>query len=152
MDQTNNNFIKQSDSKNDMKKLNNLLLLFAFLPIFFTACTSDPEPQLVATYDKGVLIVNEGNFTSGDGEITHYNPETEEITNSLYQSANGVILAAYIEHLRVFGENAYIVDSNQGGAKVVAVDKASFREKGRVEGLEIPRDVAVAGKIGRAHV
>ena len=129
-----------------MKKLNNLLLLFAFLPIFFTACTSDPEPQLaVATYDKGVLIVNEGNFTSGDGEITHYNPETEEITNSLYQSANGVILAAYIEHLRVFGENAYIVDSNQGGAKVVAVDKASFREKGRVEGLEIPRDVAVAG-------
>ena len=128
-----------------MKKLNSLLLLFAFLPLFFTACTSDPEPQLtVDTYDNGVLIVNEGNFFSGDGEVSHYDQETGEMTNNLYQTVNEVILAAYIEQVRVFGENAYIVDSNQGRAKVVAVDKASFREKGRVEGLEIPRDVAVA--------
>ena len=128
-----------------MRKLNNLLLLFAFLPLFFTACTSDPEPQLtVDTYDNGVLIVNEGNFFSGDGEISHYNQETGEVTNSLYQTVNGVVLAAYIEQVRVIGDNAYIVDSNMGGAKVVAVDKLSFREKGRVEGLEIPRDVAVA--------
>ena len=128
-----------------MKKLNSLLVLFAFLPIFFTACTSDPEPQFaVDTYDNGVLIVNEGNFFSGDGEITHYNQETEEIINSLYQTVNGVVLAAYIEKVRVFGEHAYIVDSNMGGAKVVAVDKATFREKGRVEGLDIPRDVAIA--------
>jgi hypothetical protein len=129
-----------------MIKLNNLLLLFAFSPLFFTACTSDPEPQLaVDSYDHGVLIVNEGNFYSGDGEITHYDQETGEVTNNLYQSSNGVVLAAYIEQLRVSGDNAYIVDSKQGGAKVVVVDKATFREKGRVEGLEIPRDVAVAG-------
>lgn len=128
-----------------MRKLNNLLLLFAFLPLFFSACTSDPEPQQTAdTYDNGVLIVNEGNFFSGDGEISHYNKETGQVTNNLYQTVNGVILAAYIEQVQVFGDNAYIVDSNMGGAKVVAVDKATFREKGRVEGLEIPRDVAVA--------
>ena len=129
-----------------MRKLNNLLLLFAFLGLFLSACTSDPEPQLtVDTYDNGVLIVNEGNFFSGDGEISHYNKETGEVTNNLYQTVNGVVLAAYIEQVRVFGDNAYIVDSNMGGAKVVAVEKASFREKGRVEGLEIPRGVAVAG-------
>src|SRR5690606_21574441 len=129
-----------------MKKINCLLLLFAFLPFVFTACTSDPEPQLtVDSYDNGLLIVNEGNFFSGDGEISHYNQETGEVTNSLYQTVNGVVLAAYIEQVRVIGDNAYIVDSNMGGAKVVAVDKLSFREKGRVEGLEIPRDVAVAG-------
>src|SRR5690554_3377594 len=129
-----------------MRKINNLRLLFSFLPLFFTACTSDPAPpQTIANYDHGVLVVNEGNFFSGDGEISHYDPETEEITNGLYQAVNGVVLAAYIEQVRVFGENAYIVDSNMGGAKVVAVDKASFQEKGRVEGLEIPRDVAVAG-------
>lgn len=128
-----------------MRKLNNLLLLLAFLGHFFSACTSDPDlPPNIASYDHGVLIVNEGNFFSGDGEISHYNKETGEVTNNLYQAMNGVVLAAYIEQVRVFGENAYIVDSNQGGAKVVAVDKASFREKGRVEGLEIPRDVAVA--------
>lgn len=127
-----------------MRKLNNLVLLLAFLPLLFVACTSDPAPpQAIVSYDHGVLIVNEGNFFSGDGEITHYDPETDQVTNSLYQAVNGVVLAAYIEQVRVFGENAYIVDSNQGGAKVVAVDKASFREKGRVDGLEIPRDVAV---------
>ena len=127
-----------------MKKLNNWLLLFALLPLLFSACTSDPQPQQTFdTYDKGVLIVNEGNFFSGDGEISHYNIETGQVTNNLYQAVNGVVLAAYIEQVRVFGDNAYIVDSNMGGAKVVAVDKATFGEKGRVEGLEIPRDVAV---------
>lgn len=129
-----------------MKKFNHLLLLVSFLPFAFAACTSDPEPEILqTTYDNGVLIVNEGNFLSGDGEITHYNPETEVITNSLYQTVNGVVLAAYVEQVRVFGDKAYIVDSNQGGAKVVAVNKETFKEEGRVEGLEIPRDVAVAG-------
>ncbi len=128
-----------------MRKLNNFLLLFAFLGLFLNACTSDPAPpQTSVAYDHGVLIVNEGNFFSGDGEISHYNKETGKVTNNLYQTVNGVVLAAYIEQARVFGENVYIVDSNMGGAKVVAVDKASFQEKGRVEGLEIPRDVAVA--------
>src|SRR5690606_9895544 len=108
-------------------------------------CVNDQEPSsLETTFDKGVLIINEGNFFSGDGEITHYDPVTEELTNNVFQHANGVVLAAYIENLRVFGDKAYIVDSNQGGAKVVAVDKASFVEKGRVTGLEIPRDLAVA--------
>lgn len=129
-----------------MKKINNLLLLISFLPFLFTACNSDSEPiPQATTYDSGVLIVNEGNFLSGDGEITHYEPETEEVINNLFQTVNGVVLAAYIEQVRVIGDNAYIVDSNQGGAKVVAVDKATFDEKGRVEGLEIPRDAAVAG-------
>lgn len=128
-----------------MKKLNHLLLLFAFSALFFTACTPEPDlPPNIVSYDHGVLIVNEGNFFSGDGEISHYNKETGEVTNNLYQAVNGVVLAAYIEQVKVFGDNAYIVDSNQGGAKVVTVDKATFREKGRIEGLEIPRDLAVA--------
>lgn len=129
-----------------MKKLNHLLLLLFFLALASTACTSDDTPPpLIVTYDEGVLIVNEGNFFSGDGEISHYNPETGEVTNHLYQTVNGVVLAAYIEQVRVFGDHAYIVDSNMGGAKVVAVDKATFREVARVEEVEIPRDVAVAG-------
>ncbi|MEX2594730.1 MAG: DUF5074 domain-containing protein [Anditalea sp.] len=129
-----------------MKKINYLVLLFGISATLFMACGNELEPSLSAgTYDHGVLIINEGNFFSGDGEITHYDPMTEEVTNNLYQKVNGVVLAAYIEQVRVFGDKAYIVDSNQGGAKVVAVDKASFVEKGRVEGLEIPRDVAVAG-------
>lgn len=129
---------------NPMKKIKYLLLLLGVAVAVFTSCDNDPEPLVPGTsYDNGVLIVNEGNFFSADGEITHYDPVAEEVTNNLYQTVNGVILAAYVEQVGVFGETAYIVDSNQGAAKVVAVDKASFKEKGRVEGLEIPRDVAV---------
>ena len=127
-----------------MKKINYLFLLLGITAAIFTSCNNDPEPRVPGTsYENGVLIVNEGNFMSADGEITHYDPLTEEVTNNLYQTINGVILAAYIEQVRVLGETVYIVDSNQGAAKVVAVDKASFKEMGRVEGLEIPRDVAV---------
>lgn len=133
-----------------MKKITNLVVLLKISAILFMSCGNDPEPDITdaAAYDKGVLIVNEGNFFSGDGEITHYDPDTEEITNNLYQKANGVVLAAYIEQVRVFGDNAFIVDSKEGAAKVVAVDITSFEETGRTEGLEIPRDVAVAeGKL-----
>lgn len=127
-----------------MKKISYLFLLSAITAVLFTACTNDPEPSVPdISYDSGVLIVNEGNFFSADGEITHYDPVTEEVTNNLYQTVNGVVLAAYVEQARVFGETVYIVDSNQGAAKVVAVDKASFKEAGRIDGLEVPRDVAV---------
>jgi hypothetical protein len=126
-----------------MKNTYRKLLLGLLLPLFI-ACGTDPDPILKGTtYDHGVLIINEGNFSSGDGEITHYDPITEELTSDLFQTVNGVILAAYIEQVRLYGDKAFIVDSNQGAAKVVVVDKASFVEKGRVEGLEIPRDVAV---------
>lgn len=127
-----------------MKKTN-FRFLIAFLFPLFLACSNDPVPSPVeTTYDHGVLIVNEGNFFSGDGEITHYAPDTEVLTQNLFQTVNGIMLAAYIEQVRVQGEQVLIVDSNQGAAKVVVVDKVSFEEVGRVEGLEIPRDVAVA--------
>jgi hypothetical protein len=129
-----------------MKRFKNLVLLLIPFAFFCLSCGNGPEPDYsdTTTYDKGVLIINEGNFFSGDGEISHYDPQTEEITNNVFQKVNGVVLAAYIEQVRVFGDKAYIVDSNQGAAKVVAVDKTSFVEKGRIKGLEIPRDVAVA--------
>ena len=130
-----------------MKKIDHLFLFLTGLSAaLFMACSTETVPSFSApTYDKGVLIVNEGNFLSGDGEISHYDPDTEVLTNNLYQEANGVVLAAYIEELRIFGEKAYIVGNSNGTAKVVAVDKASFAETGRVEGLEIPRNLAVAG-------
>lgn len=127
-----------------MKK-SNFRFLIAFLIPLFLACNNDPVPtHAETTYDHGVLIINEGNFFSGDGEITHYAPDTEVLTQNLFQTVNGIILAAYIEQVRIHGDHALIVDSNQGAAKVVVVNKASFEEVGRVEGLEIPRDVAVA--------
>jgi hypothetical protein len=126
-------------------KQTDLRFLIAFIFPFFLACSTDPVPATLETkYDHGVLIINEGNFLSGDGEITHYDPITETLTPNLFQTINGFILAAYIEQVRIHGEEAFIVDSNQGAAKVVVVNKATFEEVGRVEGLEIPRDVAVA--------
>src|SRR5690606_15373144 len=128
-----------------MKTLNQSLLLFGFSALFFTACTPEPDlPPYIVGYGHGASSVNEGNCISASGDVSHYNNGTGQVTNHRYPAVNGVVLAAYIEHVRVFGDNAYIVGSNQGGAKVVAVDKATFTEKGRIEGLEIPRDLAVA--------
>lgn len=127
-----------------MKKTD-VRFLIAFIFPLFLACNNDPVPTPAeTTYDHGVLIINEGNFFSGDGEITHYDPNTEDLTPNLFQTVNGIILAAYIEQVRIQGDHAFIVDSNQGAAKVVVVNKATFEEVGRVEGLEIPRDLAVA--------
>lgn len=129
-----------------MKKIDHLFLwLTGLSAVLFMACSTETVPSFSApTYDKGVLIVNEGNFLSGDGEISHYDPDSEVLTNNLYQEANGAVLGAYIEELRIFGEKAYIVGNSNGTAKVLAVDKATFEETGRVEGLEIPRNLAVA--------
>lgn len=124
--------------------MKNRFTLFILFFLLIAACTESTEPLDPAkSYDHGVLIVNEGNFFSGDGEVTHFDPMTGDLTNNLFQTTNGVVLAAYIEQLRVIGEQVYIVDSQQGAPKIVVVDPASFREKGRVTGLEIPRDVAV---------
>src|SRR5690606_16933118 len=128
---------KTAQKQKTIINMKSSFLFLSFFTLIFIACTEDPEPlPLENSYDHGVLIVNEGNFFSGDGEISHFDPLSGEVTNNLFQQSNGIILAAYIERLRVYGEHVLIIDSQQGAPKLLIVDPATFIEKGRVTGLE----------------
>ncbi len=52
--------------------------------IFFTSCDPEkPVPAPAGAYEKGVFVINEGNFTKGNGAITFYNSDTKHVETDI---------------------------------------------------------------------
>ena len=97
-----------------------LLILF----VFVSSCHKDRTPDLPTS--TGVYIVNEGNFNFGNGEITFYNPNTNQVTNNLFQSANGYSLGDIAQSMFIKDSIAFIVVNNS--QKIEVVKLPSFRK------------------------
>jgi DNA-binding beta-propeller fold protein YncE len=123
-------------------KFNQLLGAFLLNIILFSCSNSDPEQPLGA-YEQGVLIMNEGNFGTNDGEIYHLDPITLEVKKNVFESENLRPFAGLLEDMVPANGNLYLV-SNTG--KVEIVDAGTFKSLGAVSGgLDQPRSLAVVG-------
>jgi DNA-binding beta-propeller fold protein YncE len=97
-----------------------MLILIAFA----SSCHKD-KPQVLPT-GTGVYIVNEGNFNFGNGEISFYDPNTNETSNNLFQSVNGYSLGDVVQSMYIKDSIAFIVVNNS--QKIEMVKIPSFRE------------------------
>lgn len=125
-----------------MKNLR-LLGYLLTLSIFIYSCDSGGNERPLGEFEKGLLIINEGNFTPRDGEISHYNFNTGEVSQNIFESVNNRPFAGLIQDLVEFEDYFYLV-ANTG--KVEIVNKNTFQSLGSVEGddLNIPRSAIVA--------
>lgn len=115
-----------------MKKNYLLLILIAFI----SSCHKDKTPDLPA--GKGVYIINEGNFNFGNGEVSFYDPNTNAVTNNLFQSANGYSLGDVGQSMFIKDSIAFVVVNNS--AKIEVVKLPSFQSI---------RTIAIAGSSPR---
>lgn len=123
-------------------KFNQLLGIFAFSIILISCNDSDPEQPLGA-YEQGILIMNEGNFGTNDGEVYHLDPTTGTLTPTIFEAENLRPFAGLLEDMVPENENLYLV-ANTG--KVEIVDAGTFKSVGAVSGeLDQPRSLAVVG-------
>jgi YVTN family beta-propeller protein len=131
-----------------MKKNSLQILLAMFMLAVGFGCDSNsgetPEPQ--GQFERGVLVINEGNFGSNDGEVFHYDPENEEVTADIFEKTNNRPFAGLIQNMVEAEGRLYLV-ANTG--KVEIVDAADFSSKGAISsGLDITQSAAVAnGKL-----
>jgi hypothetical protein len=136
-----------------MKKMNKLLLL-TLLGIFISSCEPDDnvidQYQPKGSYDSGVLVLNEGNFQSGDASVSYISFDLSSTQNNIFSAANnGIALGDTGQSLAFNGDLAYIVVNNSD--KIEVVNRYTMKKVGTISsGLDSPRYMAFAN--GKGYV
>jgi YVTN family beta-propeller protein len=120
-------------------------VLFLSSTIAFTACEKNPEVT-PATYQTGVLVVNEGSFSHSNGAISYYNTTTRQTENDIFKKVNNRPLGDVVQSMIDHQNRSYIVVNNSN--KVEVVEAATFRSVGVIEGLVMPRYMVAVGNKG----
>lgn len=126
-----------------------MLLIFVL-----SACRKDKPEQPVETpitigNAHGAYITNEGNFQWGNASVSYYDVGSGNVTEDLFQPANGVGLGDVCQSMCVQNGKAYLVVNNSG--KVVVVDPSTFVVSATIAGFSSPRYIRPVGN-GKAYV
>jgi len=123
-----------------------MYIRFSFIVMILTlllSCSKDKEFGEVNTentdyiYGKGVFIVNEGNYTNGNGSVSFYNFYTHKIYNGIFDAANKLPLGDVPVSMEFINGMIYIVVNNSGKIEVVNPD--DFKSVKTINGFTSPR-------------
>ena len=122
-----------------------------FLSVLLVLASCDPDEKNVPTYGAGIFVANEGNFGSGNGSITYYNPDKNEAVQGLYHSANkDEFPGDVLQSIAFNGPTAYLVLN--GSSKIEVVSGSTFVSAGAMvdEDINQPRYMTIID--GKAYV
>lgn len=122
---------------------------------FLASCSDDDnneqniEPPL-STYDNGVLILNQGNFNSGNAEISYLSDDFSTFQNGIFGIVNDAAeLGDTGQDIGFYEDRAYIVVNHSETIEVV--NRHTFKKIATItEGLYNPRYIAFAN--GKGYV
>ncbi len=119
-------------------------LLILVVTLVSGSCENAPfEPaQEGFLFDRGVFVVNEGQFLSANASVSFIDPERDSVQNHVFFRANGVPLGDVAHSMLISGEDAFIVVNNSG--KIYRVGKRDMRFRGKITGLTSPRYIAMS--------
>lgn len=106
--------------------------LLLILPLLLVACDSnDPDP---VTVTSGVLVASQGAFGADDGDLTAYDPETEE--------AEVVYDGLFVQSVAVADDRVFLASAS----RVDVLDAEGFTRVGRYDGVPNPRYFDLSGE------
>lgn len=94
-------------------------LLLAFFFVLLFSCHKDKISNVPTS--KGVYVINEGNFTFGNGEISFYDPNTNQVSNNLFYTANNYSLGDVVQSMYVKDSIGFIVVNNSQKVEVIKI-------------------------------
>ena len=84
-----------------------------------------------------IVIGNEGGFTYGNASLQLYDPESEELRDAVFQTANQRPLGDVLQDVRLFDGRLYVVLNNSN--RIEVIDTSDFGIIGSITGLTSPR-------------
>ena len=98
------------------------------------------------TFNNGVFIVNEGNYSDADGEVSYLDYNTGDVSHKIFAGVNGIPFAGVLQSMAIINGKGYLIDQL---GRIVAVNAGSFKSEGSItENLFIPRYMTSDGNTG----
>lgn len=123
-----------------MKKTK-ILVLLSSITIAISACSDDPvvapNSNNSLSYDKGIYIINEGNFGVGNASIDFYSKDSNKVYKNVFETVNNRPLGDVAQSMTVIGAKGFIVLN--GSAKIEIIDVNTAASLGTISGLSAPR-------------
>ena len=122
-----------------------ILILTCYFGLFLCQCTkNDPGPVIpesngIIPSGAGVFILNEGNFTAGNGSLSYYSCDSSKIYNDIFSGVNNRPLGDVPNSMMISKGSAYIVVNNSG--KIEVVDKNTILSSATITGIDSPRSI-----------
>jgi YVTN family beta-propeller protein len=121
-----------------------ILILSLSVNILLWSCNkNDPGPVIEKNGPfpdgNGVFILNEGNFSAGNGSLSFYSYDSSKIYNNIFFSVNSRPLGDVPNSMIISGDKAYIVVNNSGTIEVIEKKTASSLKT--IGGFVSPRNM-----------
>ncbi|WP_312768921.1 DUF5074 domain-containing protein [Epilithonimonas sp.] len=126
-------------------KINKLLTgLFASVLLTFAACNDDDfDFNNQETSYSGILVTNEGNFTTPSGSVSFIPSDISTIENDIYRKVNNEVLGDVVNNIAFSGDLAYIVANNS--SKIQVVNRFRFNKTATItDNINQPRFITFA--------
>ncbi|MEI6434573.1 MAG: DUF5074 domain-containing protein [Bacteroidota bacterium] len=128
--------------------LNNILLLLIFISVAVInwSCSKSPiHEQIITppdtthttTYENGIFVVNEGNYTWGNASVTYIENKSNIIIQDIFRKSNDRSLGDVAESMKIANNLGYLVINNSNRIEVVSLK--DFKSVKTITGLDSPR-------------
>ena len=121
--------------------MNKYFLILVIFSLLISSCKKDEPSPEYGEFNKGIFILNEGNYTAGNSSLCFYDTETDSVKYNVFQRINTAPLGDVANNLTLNKESIYIVVNNSG--TVYKANRKTLEYQSKTDQLTSPREIII---------